>query len=125
MNQDTIFVYVVAVFAFGFALFNAACGIWHFRRTGQTVGTVVSVVTVNPLAAKARNSKWAQITYVVDGIHRTSKNRVQVPMTAQIGSQVQVRYNKEQPDLLYSFSLQRVLVALVITVICVVWVGFG
>lgn len=108
MTGDIIFLYLIAVVSLAFAIFNGICFLIKRNRTAQTVGTIISITSPNPETEKARNSKWAKVSYKVDGRNVTSKNRVQVPMTAEIGSSVTIRYDIEQPDKLYSFSLLRI-----------------
>ena len=84
------------------------------------MGTVISITSPNAETAKARNSKWAKFTYTVDGKKYTSQNRIQVPMTSQIGSSLSVRYDIKQPDMLCSFSVLRIAAALVIAGICII-----
>lgn len=120
MTGDIIFLYLIAAVSLVFAIFNGICFLIKRNKTVQAVGTIISITSPNPETAKARNSKWAKVSYKVDGRNFTSKNRVQVPMTAEIGSSVTIRYDVEQPDKLYSFSLLRILIALCITVICII-----
>ena len=125
MTGDIIFLYLIAVVSLAFAIFNGICFLIKRNRTAQTVGTIISITSPNPETAKARNSKWAKVSYKVDGRNITSKNRVQVPMTAEIGSSVTIRYDVEEPDQLYCFSLLRILAALCITVICIIAAVFN
>ena len=90
------------------------------NKTAQTVGTIISIKTVNPETTKFRNSKWATISYKVDGKTYQSHNRIQVPMASQIGTTVTVRYDTHNPERLYSFSVLRIVVSLLIAAICVV-----
>ena len=73
----------------------------------------------NPETAKARNSKWAKVSYTVDGKTYQSENRVQVPMALQVGSTVKVRYDKLNPGKLYSFSLLRIVISFLIAAVCI------
>ncbi len=68
--------------------------------------------------ARTRNSKWAVVSYEVDGRLVQSGNRIQVPMTSQVGSFVHVRYDKQEPEKLYAFSLGRMAVAFLVAVVC-------
>ncbi len=54
-----------------------------------------------------------------EGRTYTSQNKLQVPMTALIGSRVLVRYDTKHPEKLHGFSLLRVVAALIVTVICI------
>lgn len=120
MKNDTIFLYLIAAVSFLFALYNAFALRAKRNTTAKTVGTINSITLPNPETAKTRNSKWAKITYCVNGKKYVSENRIQVPMTAQIGETVTVRYDLERPEKLYSFSLKRVLVSLLLAAICIV-----
>ena len=67
MKNDTIFLYLIASVSFLFALYNALA-FWAKRNmTGKTTGTINSITSPNPETAKTRNSKWAKVTYRVDG----------------------------------------------------------
>ena len=76
MNNDTIFLYLIASVSFLFALYNALA-FWAKRNmTGKTTGTINSITSPNPETAKTRNSKWAKVTYRVDGKTYVSGNRI-------------------------------------------------
>ncbi len=119
MGKESMFICVIAVAAVGFALFNTACLMIKRNSTAQTEGTILSFVLVNPEKAKS-NSKWAIVTYKVNGRMYTSQNRIQVPMAAQIGSSVKIRYDVARPEKLYSFSWKRVLLALLVAAVCLI-----
>lgn len=119
MGKDAIFLYAIAAVAVCFALVNALLLLLKRGKTGQTIGTISSIKMPNVEMAKARNSKWAEITYTVDGKTYRSKNRIQVSMTSQIGDLVTVRYDVEYPEKLYSFSASRIIASLLVAGICV------
>lgn len=113
-----MFICIIAVAALIFALFNATCIIVKKNTTVQTTGTIISVALVNPEKAKS-NSKWATVTYKVNGKTYTSQKQIQVPMAAQIGSSVKIRYDVAKPEKLYSYSFGRILMALLVIVVCI------
>lgn len=119
MSTDIIFLYIIAAMALSFGLINCIQFLLKHNRTAQTVGTIISIKMPNPETAKARNSKWATVSYKVNGKNYQSQNRIQVPMALQVGSSVKVRYDKFAPEKLYSFSLLRIVVSLLIAVICI------
>ena len=119
MGKDAIFLYAIAAVAVCFALVNALLLLLKRGKTGQTIGTISSIKMPNVEMAKARNSKWAEITYTVDGKTYRSKNRIQVSMTSQIGDSVTVRYDVKYPEKLYSFSASRIIASLLVAGICV------
>ena len=120
MKNDTVFLYIIVTIALCFALVNCIQFLLKRNKTAQTVGTIISIKTVNPETTKFRNSKWATISYKVDGKTYQSHNRIQVPMASQIGTTVTVRYDTHDPERLYSFSVLRIVVSLLIAAICVV-----
>lgn len=119
MGKDAIFLYAIAAVAVCFALANALLLLLKRGKTGQTIGTISSIKMPNAELAKARNSKWAELTYTVAGKTYRSKNRIQVSMTSQIGDLVTVRYDVEYPEKLYSFSASRIIASLLVAGICV------
>ena len=116
MDNDTIFLYIIAAAALCFALINCIQFIMKRNKTAQTTGTIISIKMPNPETAKARNSKWAIVSYTADG---KSQNRIQVPMVSQVGSTVKVRYDRSNPEKLYSFSMLRIAVSVLIASICI------
>ena len=112
MNNDTIFLYIIAAIALCFGLINCIQFLLKRNRTAQTTGTIISIKMPNPETAKARNSKWAKVSYMVDGKSYQSQNRVQVPMALQEGATV-------KPEKLYSFSLLRIALSILIAAVCI------
>ena len=119
MGKDTIFLYAIAAVAVCFALANALPLLLKRGKTAQTTGTISSIKMPNVEMAKARNSKWAELTYTVDGKTYRSKNRIQVSIASQIGDSVTVRYDMDHPEKLYSFSVSRIIISLLVAIICV------
>lgn len=111
MDRDTIFLYVIAVIASCFGLINYIQFFLKGNKTAQTVGTIISFKTINPENSKFRNSKWATVSYKVNGRTYQSQNCIQVPMASQIGTTITVRYDTQNPEKLYSFSILRIIVA--------------
>ena len=119
MNTDILVLYVFAALTFCFALINSIQFLLKRNKTAQATGTIISIKMPNPETAKARNSKWAKVSYTVDGKHYESQNRIQVPMALQVGATIKVRYDKSNPEKLYSFSLMRIVVSILIAAICI------
>jgi hypothetical protein len=118
--RDTIFLYIIAGIALCFGMANCIQFLLKRNRTAQTVGTITSIKMPNPETAKARNSKWATVSYKVNGKNYQSQNRIQVSMSSQIGTPVTVRYDTQTPEKLYSFSFLRVVVSFLVAAICIV-----
>ncbi|MCH5344420.1 MAG: DUF3592 domain-containing protein [Acetatifactor sp.] len=120
MDKDTVFLYIIAAITLCFGLINGIQLLIKKNKTAQTVGTVTSIKTLNPETTKFRNSKWAIVSYKVNGKTYQSQNRIQVSMASQIGTPVPVRYDTNNPEKLYSFSVSRIVVSLLVAVICIV-----
>ena len=116
MDRDTIFLYVIAVIASCFGLINCIQFFLKGNKTAQTVGTIISFKTINPENSKFRNSKWATVSYKVNGRTYQSQNCIQVPMASQIGTTITVRYDTQNPEKLYSFSILRIIVSLCLAI---------
>lgn len=122
--RDTIFLYVIAGIALCFGVVNCIQFLLKRNRTAQTVGTITSIKMTNPENTKFRNSKWATVSYKVNGKNYQSQNRIQVSMASQIGTYVTVRYDTQTPEKLYSFSALRIVVSFLVSAICIVMAVF-
>lgn len=116
--RDTIFLYIIAILAFGFSLVNFIQFLMKRGQTAQAVGTIISIKNTNPQNTKYRNSKWATFSYKAKGKTYQSQNRIQVPMASQVGTTISVRYDINHPEKLYSFSVSRIVVSFLIAVVC-------
>lgn len=124
MDNDALFLYIIAAAALSFGLINGIQLLLKRNRTIRTVGTIISIKTPNPENSNFRNSKWASVSYKVNGITYQSANRIQVPMASQIGTTVTVRYDTQNPEKLYGFSVRRIVVSLLIAVVCIAAAAF-
>lgn len=76
-------------------------------NTAVVRAVVMSVSCAMPERVRRNNSKWALVSYKVDGIAYCPPERVQVPMTAMVGSRVTVRYYLDDPGRIAAFSRYR------------------
>lgn len=125
MDRDICFLYIIAGIALCFGLVNCIQFLLKRNRTAHTVGTITSIKTTNPANSKFRNSKWATVSYKVNGKAYQSQNRIQVSMASQIGTTVTVCYDTQKPEKLYSFSALRIVVSLLIAAICIIVAVFN
>lgn len=109
MEGEVIFLYGASALALGFAGINGFFMVTRRGRTARTTATVVSFTTVIPERVKRCNGKWAQVSYKVGSKVYTPSQRIQIPMSAVIGSKVTVRYDREAPQKLYTFSGKRII----------------
>lgn len=88
-------------------------------KIGIAKGRILSVHCLCNEAMKVYNSKWATISYFVNGKEYISENRIQVPMSADIGDYIEVKYLIDQPKILYSRSYKRFGILLFASAICI------
>ena len=117
MNNDRIFLFVIAVLALVYAMGSAYGFFLKRTRSTLTEGTVYSIWMPGPENTRFRNSKWAKIAYKAGGKQYISYNRIQVPMSAEVGTKVTVRYDALHPDMLYSFSWKKIWIALAVAAV--------
>ena len=115
MERDVIFLYLIAGMSFAFALFNSVLLAAKHGKTRRTDGTIVSIKSTNPTNENWRNAKLAEVSYLVNGRRIVSKNRIQVPLSSNVGTHVTVRYDRNQPEKIYSYSVKRILIGLLIS----------
>ena len=111
MERDVIVLYIIAGVSFSFALFNCILFALKHGKTAKTNGTIVSIKSTNE---KWRNAKLAEISYRVNDRNIVSKNRIQVPLTSKIGTPITVRYDRNQPERIYSYSAKRIITGFLI-----------
>lgn len=87
------------------------------NNADYTIGEVVSIWQPNPETVKRGNSKWAYFSYSVDGKKYLSKNRIQVSMSTKIGEKIEIKYDKRNPEKLYSFSGKRGLILIAVSLV--------
>lgn len=109
MERDVIVLYIIAGVSFSFALFNCILFAIKHGKTTKTNGTIVSIKSTNPMNEKWRNAKLAEISYRVNDRNIVSKNRIQVPLTSKIGTPITVRYDRNKPERIYSYSAKRII----------------
>lgn len=118
MKKDVMFLYIIALACIAFTLIEGISLILMNGKTATAFGTIVDIKAA--VSGSKNNSKWAVMRYNVDGKTYTSSNRMQVPMSSVVGSQIQVRYCIDQPTKLYSGSFTKLAIAFIVAVICVV-----
>lgn len=120
VKKDVIFLYFIALVCIIFIIIEGVSLIRMKRKTAETIGIITDIKTALPESVKRNNSKWAIIRYNADGKIYTSSNRIQVPMSSEVGNQVKVCYCINQPAKIYSRSLTRLAIAFIVAIVCVI-----
>ncbi|OEH83149.1 hypothetical protein BCR26_02030 [Enterococcus rivorum] len=71
----------------------------------EITATILEYDTVAPEVMQINNSKWAIMTYTVDGKVYISKNKIQVPMRASVNDTLTIKYNVKDPTQIYTKHL--------------------
>lgn len=120
VERDVIFLYFIALICIIFILIEGISLIRMKGKTAETIGIITDIKTALPESVKRNNSKWAIISYNVDGKIYMSSNRIQVPMSSEVGNKVKVCYCINQPAKIYSRSLTRLAIAFIVAIVCVI-----
>ena len=116
VSNEIYFLGAIAVIAFLFCVYNLVNLLLIQNKSATT--------TAIPSTTAFHNSKWAQLTYKVNGKQYVSQKSIQVPFSSEIGSTVQLRYDTQHPERLYSFTPARILISLGITAVCIIAIVF-
>ena len=114
MERDVIVLYIIAGASFSFALFNCILFAIKHGKTMKTKGTIVSIKSTNPTNENWRNAKFAKVSYLAGGRNIVSKNRIQVPFASRIGTPLTIRYDRNQPEKIYGYSMKRIIAGFLI-----------
>ncbi|NVF10772.1 hypothetical protein HV819_01945 [Anaerococcus sp. AGMB00486] len=85
------------------------------NNTDYTSGKIISIWQPNPKSVKKGNSKWAQFEYSINGKTYVSKNKIQVPMSMEMGDIKKIKYSKKDHEKIYSFSLKRAIMLCIVS----------
>lgn len=116
MERDVMFLYLIAGISFAFAVVNCILFVVKRGKTMQTEGTIISIKSTNPTNENWRNAKLAEVSYFVNGKNVISKNRLQVPLSALVGTHITVRYDRKQPEKIYSYSGKRIVIGFLVSI---------
>ncbi len=93
------------------------------KYRGKTQETQARIIHLNTAAApemKVYNSKWAVVSYYVNGKQYVSEDRVNVPMKSEIGDQITVNYINDRPESLFTGSKQKLSWFIIAAIACTV-----
>lgn len=117
MDKNIYFINIIIAVILIFILWQSIQIIFMTNRTKETQATIVETKFANSNGTKFRNSNWALVSYKVGINIVVSKNRVQVPMNARVGEKIQVRYYKNVPERIATFSLNKLIIGILVAVI--------
>jgi hypothetical protein len=93
-------------------------------KTVTVTGMIIDIKTALPDTYKQSNSKSASFLYYVNGEKYISENRIQVPMTAEIGNKKSIKVIIDQPQKIYTKSFTKFAIVLFLAILCA-FIGFA
>ncbi len=115
--SSSYFMILVGISALIFSVYQLIIFMINKNKIEYTDGTIVEVNTAVPETMKKNNSKWAIVSYKVDGKMITSKNRIQVSMNSKVGDKVKVAYLINNPEKLFTTTLKKASISFIIAII--------
>ena len=103
-----------------FVIFQGLQIVLFSKKTKEVNATIVETIFANANGTKFRNSKWALVSYKVGDNTVISKNRIQVPMEAKRGQKIKIRYYRNSPEIIATFSIKKFLIGIFIGIIFIV-----
>lgn len=120
-NQGASFLFGIGgLVLFIYSLYQLIGVIIIQKRSKKTVGKIINMNTVVPERMKIYNAKFAQIEYIVKEKHYHNEKPIQVGMLAQIGDHIEIKYDKNNPNVVYTKSFAKMLIALLLSVLFIV-----
>ena len=120
MNRNIVFINLIIIVIFIFVIFQGLQIVLFSKKTKGVNATIVETIFANANGTKFRNSKWALVSYKVGDNTVISKNRIQVPMEAKRGQKIKIRYYRNSPEIIATFSIKKFLIGIFIGIIFIV-----
>ena len=111
---------MIIIVIFIFVIFQGLQIVLFSKKTKEVNATIVETIFANANGTKFRNSKWALVSYKVGDNTVISKNRIQVPMEAKRGQKIKIRYYRNSPEIIATFSIKKFLIGIFIGIIFIV-----
>ena len=120
MNRNIVFINLIIIVIFIFVIFQGLQIVLFSKKTKEVNATIVETIFANANGTKFRNSKWALVSYKVGDNTVISKNRIQVPMEAKRAQKIKIRYYRNSPEIIATFSIKKFLIGIFIGIIFIV-----
>lgn len=117
MNRNIVFINLIIIVIFIFVIFQGLQIVLFSKKTKEVNATIVETIFANANGTKFRNSKWALVSYKVGDNTVISKNRIQVPMEAKRGQKIKIRYYRNSPEIIATFSIKKFLIGIIFIVL--------
>ena len=120
MDRNIYFINIIIAVISIFVLWQGIQIIFMTSKTKETQATIIETKFANANGTKFRNSNWALVSYKV-GINTViAKNRVQVSMDTKVGEKILVRYYKNSPERIATFSIKKFVIGILVALVFIV-----
>ena len=113
MERERMVCLTLAALCAVYGIYQMILLLRHRSHTADVQAVVMSVSSALPERVKRNNSKWAQVSYQVDGITYR-------PLAAVVGSHVTVHYRLDDPGRIAVFSRTRLVASAILTVVLLI-----
>lgn len=111
MVNDNNFSLLCGLLCLGYFLYQLAQIVIWRKKTEKVSALIIGVSSAMPETVRRNNSKWADVSYQLGGKTWHASRKVQVPMSAAVGSRVWIRCFRDEPQKVAVFSGLRLAVA--------------
>lgn len=120
VNRNIIFTNIVIAVVFIYVMVQGLQIVFFSKKTEEVQGTIVETRFANANGIKGKNSNWALVSYKVGNSVIISSNRIQVPMEAKKGQRIKIRYYKNSPEVIATFSIKKLGIGILVGVVFIV-----
>lgn len=115
-QSNKYFIIMIGVLALLYSAQQFTMFIINKNKIAYTDGIIVKLNTAVPETMKKNNSKWAIVSYKVDGKEIISENKIQVSMNSNLGDSLKIAYYVDNPSKLFTATLKKAIIFLGISV---------
>ena len=120
MERERMVCLTLAALCAVYGIYQMILLLRHRSHTADVQAVVMSVSSALPERVTRNHSKWAQVSYQVDGITYRPLGRLQVPIVVVVGSRVTVHYRLADPGRIAVFSRTRLAASAILAVVLLI-----
>ena len=118
MKTESIFLFFLATMLSMYAIRSLIMMSLDRKVINKTQGKVINIELVLPEIMMNRNAKLVTFEYYVDGKKHVSKNKVKMPLSAEVGDTKDIRYYINKPNTLYTRTNLHFYIPMAVSLIC-------
>lgn len=118
MTVERFFLFTLSLITFTYAIKVQISLFIDRDKVKETKGSIVNIRFVLPEIMLHRNAKIATFEYFVDGRRYISKNSIKMPLSANIGDIIDIKYYIDNPRILYTKTKMHFYLSILTSFIC-------